>query len=317
MSSLNQWTCPHCTLSNSLENTKCQACDKPRLRNTTDWACRHCSLVNPSHLNRCNACENLREENQQPDNKAVAKQSPLIAIAKFFGFGSDTSAKEWTCSKCTLTNPSSQAKCAVCGHQKPEVITIDDEQTDSPSTTNDSQGRTRLYPNLELELPAIDCHSDIAQQSPEIVLKCPKCQTLLYDNASTLCTVCGCRCDSEGFKPRPFPSSSVTTSPESSPPALPGQWNCPGCTFANDNSRTICEICNTERNMDSESQSNSNIVARGPSSVDINPIPSTSGLQTLPEGKIFMVERGEQTGLWYYGIGPNLLQYFGKIIFLV
>lgn len=285
MSSLEQkWTCPHCTLKNSPENTKCQACDKPRLRNTTNWACNRCSLENPKYLNRCNACENPREE-------TIAKPSPLDAIAKFFGFGNDTTGKEWTCSKCTLNNLSSQDKCAACGHKKSEVITIsDDEKTDSPSTN--SQGRTRLYPNLELEIPAIDCHPDIAQQSPEIVLKCPKCQTLLYDNASTLCTVCGSRCENEGFKPRPFPSSSVTTSPESSPSALPGEWNCTGCTFANNNSRTVCEICNTERNVDSKSDSdhsNGDIVARGPSSMDIAPTASTSGLQqTLPGGKHFM-----------------------------
>ena len=164
-----------------------------------------------------------------------------------------------------------------------KFLEIPDDNQDSPSPSSVNSQRTRLYPNLELELPKIECDANIAQQSPEIILKCPKCQTLLYDNASMYCTVCGSLCESEGFKPRPFPSSSVTTSPESTPPALPGQWNCPGCTFANDNCQTICEICHTEREVKENDincdQPARQLSARGPRAPDA--VASTSGLQNI------------------------------------
>lgn len=285
MSSLNHWTCQHCTLKNSPEKTICQACNKPRQGNAMDWACRYCSLENPSYKNRCEACNFQRNGNQQVQDagtlvKSAGSLSESIGsnIARFFGFG----GKEWTCSKCTLKNPPSQSKCAACDSRKPEVIEIPEDVQDCPSTSSD-QSRTRLYPNLELELLKIEYDANIAQESPEIILKCPKCQTLLYDNASMHCTVCGSICESEGFKPRPFPSSSVTTTPESTPPALPGRWNCPGCTFANDISQTICEICRTEREVNENDlscdQPSRRLVSRGPSTAD--PVASTSGLQNL------------------------------------
>ena len=120
MSSLNQWTCQHCTLKNSFEQSKCQVCDKPRRRNATDWACKYCSLENPSYRNRCEACNFQRNDNEQVKDVALAKSAGSLSesIAKFFGFG----GKEWTCSKCTLKNPPSQSKCAVCHSKKPEVF---------------------------------------------------------------------------------------------------------------------------------------------------------------------------------------------------
>jgi len=105
------------------------------------------------------------------------------------------------------------------------------------TTSQESASNRRLYPDLTLEL-----YPEIAQQSSE-VLKCPNCQSLLYDNVGLFCTVCRSPCPEEGFKPRPFPESSV---PHISKDPDDQKWSCPGCTFENKASKSSCEVCGSE-----------------------------------------------------------------------
>ncbi|XP_032234335.1 calpain-D isoform X2 [Nematostella vectensis] len=259
IASIEQWTCQKCTLLNSGISRSCQACGAVR-RSTKTWICRICQHENPVSIVLCNECGYEKPNNQSP---------------------SRTKTKQWSCSKCTLVNPASTTKCSACGNVE-QIEIIDSSEEKPVSTTSKAD---RLYPNLELEIQKVEVDPEIIDQSPEVVLKCPKCQTLLYDNVSLFCTVCGSRCTDDGFKPRPFPSSSVPSSPESSSAPLPGTWNCPGCTYANQDAVVSCEVCGSKR--DGGSDEAPLLAARGaaPTKV-IEPvgIASTSGTSSLPEG---------------------------------
>ena len=204
------WSCEKCTLINTGRNSTCSACRYPKQPTVSAWTCKVCGSRNPQTVVLCNHCGSDRIPS--PRN-------------------SDHNGKQWTCRRCTLTNPWTASICSACQFD-PSLI-----MADSP-TSGGSSSNQRLYPDLSLEL-----HPRIAQQSPE-VLKCPNCQSLLYDNVGFYCTVCHSPCPEEGFKPRPFPKSSV---PHVSKDDC--QWNCSGCTFANKAPKTVCEVCGRARDV--------------------------------------------------------------------
>ena len=206
------WTCQKCTLINTGRNSTCSACGHRKQPTVSTWTCKVCGSHNPQTLVLCNHCGSDKIES--PRN-------------------SDQNGKQWTCSRCTLTNPWTASICSAC-QLDPSLIMADS------STSSGSSSNQRLYPDLSLEL-----HPRIAQQSPE-VLKCPKCQSLLYDNVGVYCTVCHSPCPEEGFKPRPFPKSSV---PHVFKDVGDSQWSCSGCTFENKASSSVCEVCGRARDV--------------------------------------------------------------------
>ncbi|XP_031551035.1 calpain-15-like [Actinia tenebrosa] len=281
------WTCSECTLDNKSNNDVCKACGHKRAENNTYWICRTCGVKNPEGNSRCSGCKCART--QAIESSASTLNGVHNLFRRVVG-----GKKPWSCVKCTLENPSSIEKCTACGNPKEDIVIPDpdDEELHSsglPSRSNrqneysSSEGQSqraqeRLYPNLEIEIPKIDVDTHVAQQSPELIVKCPKCRTLLLDNVGLCCTVCGTRCEDEGFKPRPFPSSSIASTPESTPPSIPGMWNCPSCTFTNENSRLNCEMCDTKKAAGSTGfETADNIVPRGVCPSSINE-PSTSGM---------------------------------------
>lgn len=223
------WTCEKCTLINPGRQSTCQACGHRKQLGVT-WICKACGSRNPQTVVLCNHCGS--EKLECPRN-------------------SDNDGKQWTCPRCTLTNPWTSNICYAC-HLDPSLVVAD---TAKGSTSEGSSSNQKLYPDLSLDL-----HPGIAQQSTE-VLKCPKCQSLLYDNVGVLCTVCHSPCPEEGFKPRPFPKSSI---PHVSKDLDNGNWSCSGCTFDNKASNSICEVCGSAR--------------------EVEPKPSTSGETTDSSG---------------------------------
>lgn len=221
------WTCEKCTLINPGRHPTCSACGHRKQPAVNTWMCKVCGSRNPQTVVLCNHCGSDRIES--PRN-------------------SDHNGKQWTCPRCTLTNPWRKSTCSACQFD-PSLIVADS------STSGGSSSNQRLYPDLSLEL-----HPGIAKQSPE-VLKCPKCQSLLYDNVGVYCTVCHSPCPEEGFKPRPFPESSV---PHVSKDVDGSHWSCSGCTFDNKASNSVCEVCGSARN--------------------VGPKPSTSGKTTDSTG---------------------------------
>ena len=223
------WHCEKCTLINPGKNSTCQACGL-RKQTTVSWICKACASRNPQALVLCNNCGSEK----------------CIGSAVLPNVNTSNS-KQWTCSQCTLTNRWRSNTCSACG-----LVVTDREKE---VTSKGSSSNRKLYPDLSLEL-----YPEIAQQSSE-VLKCPNCQSLLYDNVGLCCTVCHSPCPEEGFKPRPFPESSK---PRESKELDNQKWSCPGCTFENKASNSVCEVCR--------------------SSHVVEPKPSTSGKTTDSSG---------------------------------
>jgi RNA polymerase subunit RPABC4/transcription elongation factor Spt4 len=94
---------------------------------------------------------------------------------------------------------------------------------------------------------AIEVDPSRLGESQNDVLKCLKCQTLLYDNTGTHCMVCGTPCMTEGFKPRPFPQSSLPKVKPEDNPSSSGVWKCVSCTLLNDPDQTICQACGSKK----------------------------------------------------------------------
>lgn len=206
------WHCEKCTLINPGKNGTCQACGL-RKQTTVSWICKACASRNPQALVLCNNCGS---------EKCIG--SAILPDVN------TSNSKQWTCSQCTLTNPWRSNTCSACG------LVVTDREKEVTSKESSSNGK--LYPDLNLEL-----YPEIAQQSSE-VLKCPNCQSLLYDNVGLCCTVCRSPCPEEGFKPRPFPESSK---PRESKELDNQKWSCPSCTFENKASNSVCEVCRSSR----------------------------------------------------------------------
>lgn len=233
LSTAEHWPCEQCTLINPGKNSTCQACGINRKKFAESWICKACASRNPQSVVLCNHCGS---------EKLIGSTSTSP---------NSDHENEWTCRRCTLTNSWKNNICSACGSDP--ALGVADHAKD---TTNPvSPSKRRLYPDLTLEL-----FPEIARQSSE-VLKCPKCQSLLYDNVGLFCTVCRSPCPEEGFKPRPFPESSI---PRESKDRDDQTWSCSGCTFENKASNSICEVCESGR--------------------VVEPIPSTSGETTDSSG---------------------------------
>lgn len=271
----NTWTCTKCTLKNSNNNDVCDACHDPKPGDSASWNCTKCSLINPERNTRCSACGSARTHPIE-----LAASQLFNGVSSLWKRVVGEQNPQWNCPKCTLENTGSTTSCEACGSPKEVIVVPDDEQLDSVGQSSrkivPNKDIKRLSPNLRIDIPIV-LDKEAAEQSPELVVKCPKCQTLLVDNADVVCAVCGARCQDEGFKPRPFPSSSVALTPESSPPSIPGKWNCPSCTYMNENFKDKCEMCNTENASATGVETTDHIVPRGVCPSSINE-PSTSGL---------------------------------------
>ena len=216
-----QWTCKKCTLDNSRFAKVCQACGSP-----CPWSC-DCGTKNLESLVSCSACGSQRPSTSLMSKILTPRPKELC-----------NPESEWSCPKCTLNNSAKRKACSACGCEKPKcehpmVVDVEANETVSASPP-------RLYPDLEIS--KVEVNLDIAEHSPE-GLKCPRCNAQLCDNASVTCTNCGARCSSEGFKPRPFPSSSLPSTPQAVEAPPPGTWNCPACTFNNKGRNLLCLMC--------------------------------------------------------------------------
>lgn len=239
LSTQPDWQCEKCTLINPGRINICQACGR-RKQHAESWVCDACASRNPHALVLCNNCGSKR-----------LKASSVTPDAN-----NTSNGKQWTCSRCTLTNPWKNNTCSACGLDQALVLADPAKET----TSTEPSSNRKIYPDLKLDL-----YPDIAQQSPE-VLKCDKCQSLLYDNVGLHCTVCHSPCPEEGFKPRPFPESSK---PRASKDLDDQKWSCSGCTFENKASNSICELCGSGREVEPKpSSSGETTDSSGLSAVD-------------------------------------------------
>lgn len=250
------WICDRCTLENPANIIYCKACsNKKTISSRSSWLCQNCQANTPANYVFCNQCG---------CEKSSVSKSHLRRTKSF------DNKNEWNCYHCTLLNPSSTDSCSACGRKrKREIIVVadsspesnEDEETDR---TKNSASK-RLYPRLDIDL-TVDVDSEVAQRSPD-VLKCSQCRTILYDNLGFVCNVCGTRCAEDGFKPRPFPSSSLPSSAVAKyPSSSNGSWSCTKCTLRNEARQLACAACGNSREKeepDSLSSSQLNVDCEG------------------------------------------------------
>lgn len=197
-----------------------------KLSTGESWHCAKCTLINPGRNSVCQVCGNRKQmpeswicnvcASRNPETLVLCNHcgSERVIVSTSTSRNSDSNhVREWTCDACTLTNLSKDSICSACGTSVSLAVT-------DPS-------RAELHP-------------EIAEQNVDKVLKCPNCQSLLYDNVRRFCNVCHFPCPEQGFKPRPFPKSSIRSASEE---LSGGKWSCPGCTFENKSSSFKCKIC--------------------------------------------------------------------------
>lgn len=197
-----------------------------KLSTEENWHCAKCTFINLGRNSVCQVCGNRKQMHESWTCNVCAYRNPeslvlcnhcgseRVVVSTSTSLNSDLNhVTKWTCDACTLTNLCKDSICSACGSSRSLAVT-------DPS-------------GLEL-------HPEIAEQNIDKVLKCPHCQSLLYDNVGRCCNVCHFPCPEQGFKPRPFPNSSIRSTSEE---LNGGEWSCPSCTFENKSSSFECKIC--------------------------------------------------------------------------
>lgn len=195
------------------------------------WECERCTYLNDPFSGTCRICGTAKENKSWICCKCGHSNPLEIVLCNSCGserttFGDKNKSKgptkDWTCLQCTSVSSSNSGQCTVCG-----FTPIDDKGAIAVQVDS-----TRLE----------------REEIQEDLLKCHKCQTLLYDNTGNHCTVCGTTCLTEGFKPRPFPQSSLPkeTVTDSDTPNTSNLWKCSQCTLLNDSKLTVCKACSNK-----------------------------------------------------------------------
>ena len=183
------------------------------LKEPQTWICFNCGSRNPVTIVLCNSCGTEQR--------------------------TFTSKRDWSCPQCKYTNFPNTNKCSNCG--KNRLTTVSNNTPGWSAKIKDN--------NIHLEVDAARLTDKDIQDK---LLKCEKCQTLLYNTTGSCCTVCDTPCLSEGFKPRPFPQSSLPKAVNSD--AKESQvWECSHCFLLNDSSEVKCKACASNKTINGES----------------------------------------------------------------
>lgn len=196
------------------------------------WSCEKCTYLNDALTGKCRICGTAKGSNLWICCKCGNSNRLGIIICDSCGqktFDDENkSTKDWSCQRCSCVNSSNSRRCSVCGFA----------QTQDKSDTVKSDVSVQ-----------VDSTRLIHKELQEDLLKCHRCQTLLYDNTGCHCTVCGTPCLTEGFKPRPFPQSSLpkAVATDSDTPSTSKElWKCSECTLPNDSNLASCKACRNQ-----------------------------------------------------------------------
>ena len=189
------------------------------------WQCVRCTYMNSFTTgSQCEMCGADRDEKMWICCGCGASNPADIVLCNSCGSEQNTfttKKTEWPCPKCSFVNPSDSTKCDVCKSDK---------------LSNNQHVKLKSPIDIEVD-------SSRLKEFQMDVLKCDKCKTLLYNNTGAHCMVCGTPCVAEGFKPRPFPQSSLPKAKFKDSPSSSGMWKCVICTLLNDPKQTICQAC--------------------------------------------------------------------------
>ena len=207
------------------------------------WVCPKCSSLNQEYFQNCIICNteksidvlefvqdywsDKRSNTNQPDEKIVkvddSKRNKTDGKEKVRKEESKhKGTKEWSCKHCTLKNPMTATKCAVCEAPRlsniPSADSIPDELdyskfTPSPTSPSSHRGIPDGNENDKKKLDSNEVDGKVNVVKTVAVWKCPKCSFAKNSQKTEKCTACG-----EGRKPREVKTgdSTQTNSDESS-----------------------------------------------------------------------------------------------------
>ena len=194
-----------------------------------NWECARCTYANTfmTFSSQCQICGYDRDAQLWICCSCGASNPAHIVLCNSCGSEQNTFTgrkKNWRCPKCSCINFPDSINCSVC------------------QTNKSSKSQVKSVIPI-----AVEVDSSRLRELQKDVLKCHKCKTLLYDNTDINCTVCGVPCLAEGFKPRPFPQSSLPKLKAEDQPSSSGLWKCSTCTLLNDPAQTICQACGSKK----------------------------------------------------------------------
>ncbi|XP_046853610.1 calpain-15-like isoform X2 [Xenia sp. Carnegie-2017] len=200
----------------------------------SSWQCVRCTFMNNlTTSSQCQMCGIDRETKFWICLKCGSNNPQYIVLCNFCGAEQNAfsvKSKSWTCTKCTFINTSDSLCCRVCKHGR--------------SSNDAAFALPRGIVNVEVD-------SNLVREYKQDVLKCQKCQTLLFDNPGLHCLVCKTPCFYEGFKPRPFPQSSLPRENKVIS-SLSDIWQCQRCTSLNGPENNECYVCKKSKHCEPE-----------------------------------------------------------------
>ncbi|XP_039631934.1 calpain-15 isoform X1 [Polypterus senegalus] len=161
------------------------------LSSQNSWKCSSCSLSNTSTSSKCEACRCSRVPGDVID---------LTGESVRFTPGSPSSPdfSTWSCSKCTLRNPTGTHKCSACGssklhgfqdHHSHQCPAPGSACPSCPSGSGISLGPRAAHRKPQRPFPASTSSSSVSSLEKAGQWACPAC-TLLNDLKAKHCAAC-------------------------------------------------------------------------------------------------------------------------------
>lgn len=201
--------------------------NKSATTNSKDWKCPDCWVGNKQQDEACVCCGakkpaqdkdkpakcsvcKLADSQPQVDKCVNCEKVKLNNISKPLEVKPDS--LKWKCSECWVSNDDSALNCVCCGHSKPSSST---------------EVKQKNVPN------------DTASEW--------KCDNCWIKNKSDIDKCVACEVAKPGAQPSSVPAKSQNDPFKDFLKQQPSGWNCPGCLVKNDNNKTKCICCESER----------------------------------------------------------------------
>nr|XP_020441134.1 E3 ubiquitin-protein ligase RNF31-like [Monopterus albus] len=129
--SSSTWHCLHCAKVNSIQEMRCEECERPHLESIsskadeskpatiTEWQCKSCTMVNTASSILCEVCERPRLATRPPITPSHPPITPPRPPAPVLGMPGDPDS-QWVCQFCTYLNYSPTTVCEMCDLARPE-----------------------------------------------------------------------------------------------------------------------------------------------------------------------------------------------------
>ncbi|XP_066286775.1 calpain-15-like [Branchiostoma lanceolatum] len=220
--SSSTWQCPQCTLQNDGTTQNCRSCGEARADTAGLLAalfgggtkvCPGCELTNAAEVEKCGRCgftwppRETRKDSLPRDSTphisipSIENGTPMEAVEVTKDTPTHKARKQWTCRRCTLLNPASAKKCAMCEAPKrdkslevklplPDVLKIERSKTTDDVVETKMTNGTHTPPESpkgSVDLTGEGKEEEKAEE--DVVWSCKRCTFENIPQAKS-CAVC-------------------------------------------------------------------------------------------------------------------------------